>query len=216
MMTSFIIAGSEKLVSEILEIGRSKTFQSGEEVFVEGELAEFLPIVVDGKVKVVRFLDRGKEVIINVFQNGEIFAIPPVIDGKNYPATAIAIEKTKMLLIYRQDFLRLRETSEEFSTMTVERMCGLLRETTASLTNLVNASPERRVGNVLLRLAKKEDCTAPIKITLRRQDIADMAGLTTETTIRAVRKLGDKGLLKIVHGKIILEDLSPLEEYLSR
>ncbi len=215
-MTSFIKASSDKLVSEILEIGRSKTFQSGAEIFAEGELAEFLPIVVKGKVKIVRFLDQGKEVIINVFQDGEIFALPPVIDGKNYPATAITMEKTKMLLIYRQDFLRLRETSEEFSTMTVERMCGLLRETTASLTNLVTASSEARVGNVLLRLAKKEDGTAPIKITLRRQDIADMAGLTTETTIRSVRKLADKDLLKIVQGKIILEDLAPLEQYLAR
>ncbi len=215
-MTSLDNIGSEALVSRILDVGRSKTFQTGEQIFAEGETADFLPIVLKGCVKVVRFLDEGKEVIINVFRNGEIFAIPPVIDEKTYPATAIAMEKTKMLLIYREDFIALLDESEEFSTMTIARMCGLLRETTASLTNLVTASPEIRVGNVLVRLAKKEDVTLPVKITLRRQDIADMAGLTTETTIRAVRRLADKDLLKIVSGKIILEDINLLKKHLSR
>ncbi|MEZ5345522.1 MAG: Crp/Fnr family transcriptional regulator [Pyrinomonadaceae bacterium] len=206
---------SEELVAELLDVGRSKTFEPGERVFSEGETAEFLPIVLSGSVKVVRSLDEGKEVIINVFRNGEIFAIPPVIDGKRYPATAIAMETSSLLLIFRQDFLKLQENSEEFAAMTIERMCGLLRETTASLANLVASSPEIRVGNVLIRLARKED-TTPVKILLRRQDIADMAGLTTETTIRTVRRLADKGLLKIVSGKIILEDLELLTNHVSR
>ena len=208
--------GSDELAEKFAEIGRSKTFQVGEEVFAEGDLAEFMPMVLDGKVKVVRFLDQGKEVIINIFQNGDLFAIPPVLDGKKYPATAIAMEKSRMLLIYRGDFLRLREESKEFASMTITRMCDLLRETTSALTNLATATPELRVGNVLVRLAKKEVPHPRIKITLRRQDIADMAGLTTETTIRAVRKLADKGLLSIVSGKIVLDDLESLKKHLSR
>lgn len=43
-----------------------------------------------------------------------------------------------------------------------------------------------------------------------------MAGLTTETTIRAVRRLADRGLLKIVSGKIILDDIKVLKKHLSR
>lgn len=126
-MTSLKNIGSEALISKILDVGRLKTFQVGEQIFAEGETAEFLPVVLKGSVKVVRFLEEGKEVIINVFRDGEIFAIPPGIDEKIYPATAIAMEKTKMLLIYRQDFMTLLDESEEFSTMTIARMCGLLR-----------------------------------------------------------------------------------------
>ncbi|MCB1025708.1 MAG: Crp/Fnr family transcriptional regulator [Acidobacteria bacterium] len=214
-MRSLENIGSEKLVKRILDVGRLRTFQTGERIFSEGDPAEFLPIVLNGKIKVVRFLDQGKEVIINIFQNGEIFAIPPVIDGKRYPATAIAMDVSKMLLIYRQDFLMLTERSEEFSSMTVERMCLLLRETTSSITNLLTASSERRVGNVIVRLAKKDGGNGPIKIALRRQDIADMAGLTTETTIRAIRRLADKTAITILRGKIIVEDLKNLEAFLS-
>lgn len=206
---------STELARKFSEIGRTKTFQSGEEIFAEGQQAEFLPIVIEGRVKILRFLDQGKEVIINIFQNGEVFAIPPVLDGKKYPATAIAMEKTKLLLIYRQDVLDLLAESSEFSSLTMSRMSELLRETTASIKNLATSSPEQRVGGVLFRLAKKEANGQPVKISLRRQDIAEMAGLTTETTIRATKRLADKNLLKIVHGKIVIEDPQSLKDHAS-
>ena len=66
-------------------------------------------------------------------------------------------------------------------------------------------SPENRVGTVLLQLAKKEPGAAGIKINARRQDIAEMAGLATETAIRAVKRLEDKGLVTIERGKVILQ-----------
>jgi CRP/FNR family cyclic AMP-dependent transcriptional regulator len=92
----------------------------------------------------------------------------------------------------------------------------MLREKTATIKNLATASPEHRVGHVLLQLAEKEGAAEhSVKISLRRQDIAEMAGLTTETTIRVIRKLAEKDLVRIVHGKIILERSEHLRRFLS-
>ena len=203
-----------ELLLQLKIFGHKKTCAEGAEIFAEGEKAEFLPIILSGKIKMVRFPEVGKEVIIGVFQTGEMFAIPPVFDGKNYPATAIAMEETKLLLLCRQDFLQILKDSSEFSFAVINWMCEMLREKTATINNLAMASPEHRIGNILLRLAEKENIETPVKIALRRQDIAEMAGLTTETTIRAVRKLADKNLLKIVRGKIILDANQDLREFL--
>jgi CRP/FNR family transcriptional regulator len=108
----------------------------------------------------------------------------------------------------------LRE-SNKFSFIVIGWMCEMLREKTATIQNLATASPEYRTTNVLLRLSNKEPHeSAPAKISLRRQDIAEMAGLTTETTIRAARKLAEKDLIKIVRGKIILDDAESLRRFL--
>lgn len=203
-----------ELVKQLHKFGRTKNYSEGEEVFAEGDKAEFLPIVLTGKIKMVRFPEVGKEVIIGVFQNGEMFAVPPAFDGRSFPSTAIAMEETKLLVIYRPDFLKLLRESSEFSFAVIEWMSEMLREKTATIQNLVTASPEHRVGNVLLRLAKKEDEISNVKISMRRQDIAEMAGLTTETTIRAVKKLAEKDLVRIVHGKIILEQPERLRAFL--
>ena len=206
--------GSVELVEKLERIGRTKTFSKNEQLFSAGDEADFLPIVLNGRIKVVRFLEAGKEIILNVFSDGEIFAIPPILDGKTYPATAIAMEDTKLLLIYKEDFHALLSESAEFSKYIMSRMSSLMREITASMQNLATASPEKRVTNILIRLANKEESNGSVKIPIRRQDIAEMAGLTTETTIRTVRKLADKNLINIVQGKIIVENLERLQDFL--
>jgi CRP/FNR family transcriptional regulator len=215
-MKSLDKIGGKELAKKLRQAGQTKTFQFNESIFCEGEMAEFLPIVLKGKIKMVRFPEVGKEVIISVFGEGEMFALPPVFDGEPYPASAIAMEKSKLLLLTRQNFLQLLKDSSEFSFAVIAWMCGMLREKTSVIQNLATASPEQRIGSVLIRLAGKQhgELDTPIKIALRRQDIAEMAGLTTETTIRAARRLADKNLIKIVHGKIILEDLKVLKKFL--
>ncbi len=210
------IIGGE-LIESLRKAGRTKTFNNGEEILGEGAAADFLPVVLEGKVKMIRFLEAGKEVIIGVFGTGEMFAVPPVFDGAPYPATAVAMEKTKILLLYRNDFLRLLGESSEFSFAVIGWMCEMLREKTETIQNLATASPEHRAGRVLLRLTKNRAAQIePIIISLRRRDIAEMAGLTTETTIRAIRRLAAKNVVRIQRGKIVIDDRESLREYLAR
>jgi CRP-like cAMP-binding protein len=195
--------------------GRTRTFAGDEEIFAEGDAASFLPVILSGRVKMVQYPEVGKEVILGIFDEGEMFAVPPVFDGKKYPSTAVAMEPTELLVLKRERFLELIRESDEFAFAIIGWMCGMLREKTATIQNLAVASPEHRVGNVLLKLAAREDGDGPVKIALRRQDIAKMAGLTTETTIRAVRKLADRGLIRIDHGKVIIDSTEPLSGYLA-
>lgn len=215
-MKSLLEIGSTELIESLKKAGLTKTFKAGAELFAEGEQADFLPIILSGKVKMLHFLEPGKEVIIGIFSDGEMFAVPPVFDGAPSPATAVAMEKSKVLMLYRKDFLRLLEESSEFSFIVISWMCEMLREKTLAIQNLATASPEHRAGNVIVRLSKNESPeNEPITIKVRRQDIAEMAGLTTETTIRAVRKLADKNLIQIKRGKIIVDDLEPLRNFLA-
>lgn len=76
-----------------------------------------------------------------------------------------------------------------------------------------------KCGNTRVKLGSTKNEAAkvePIIISPRRQDIAEIAGLTTETTIRAIGKLAARNLIKIERGKIILDDLESLREYLAR
>ncbi len=215
-MIKLLEIADTKFLSALKKLARRKSYSENQVIFSEGDESDFLPIVERGRVKMVRYPDAGKEVIIGIFEGGEMFAIPPVFDGAPYPSTAVAMEETSLLLLYRQDFLRLLKESPEFSFAVIAWMCEMLREKTATIKNLATASPEHRVGHVLLRLAEKEGADGDaVKISLRRQDIAEMAGLTTETTIRVIRKLAEKDLVKIVHGKIILEQASRLRRFLS-
>jgi CRP-like cAMP-binding protein len=159
----------------------------------------------------LHFLEPGKEVIIGIFESGQMFAIPPVFDGGVYPANAIAMEDSQLLLIERKRFLDLLRGSSELSFAVISWMSAMLRDKTATIQNLATASPDYRVANILLKLIHKEPHDRPVRINLRRQDIAHMAGLTTETTIRVIRRLAAGGAVSIEHGKIFVGDITRLK-----
>lgn len=205
---------SPELSSRLLEIGSERAFSENGCIFSEGESAEYLPTVLSGRIKMVRYPTLGKEVIIGTFGPGEIFAIPPALDGKAFPATAVAMEKTRILFVPRPRFLELMRESDEFSAVIMNRVCGILRDRSETIQILSTASAEQRVGKVLLSLVDGNPDRLPFKVTLRRQDIAEMAGLTLESAIRSIRKLADRGLLRIVRGKIILDETDGLRRFI--
>ncbi len=163
----------------------------------------------------VQFPEAGKEVIIGLFGDGEMFAVPPVIDGKLYPASAYAVSDSEVLLLHRTEFRRLLSESEEFMFAVLEWMAEMLRQKTSIIQTLAGGTAEQRISGVLIRLAGDEGQEWPIKIKLRREDIAKMAGVTTETAIRTIRKLAEKGELRIERGKIFIDDMRSLIKHLT-
>ena len=205
---------SPELLSILKASGRQIKYSAGQELFSEGSPAEFLPIVVSGAVKMIRSPEIGRDIIIGIFHEGEMFAVPPVFDGEPYPSSAFAVEKSVLLRIERDDFLRILRDSPEFAFAVIDWMCEMLREKTSIIRNLAITSSERRVAGVVMKLAGDGGPDLPVRITVRRQDIAEMASVSTETAIRVVRRLADRGLVRIERGKIIIDELGPLRVFL--
>lgn len=205
---------SPELAASLNTCGHKRSYSSDQEIFAEGDSAEFLPIVISGAVKMFRSPEPGKEVIIGIFRDGEMFAVPPVFDGGPFPASAMAIEETQLLQINREKFLKLLSESAEFAYAVIAWTCEMLREKTSIIRNLATASPEHRVGNILVKLTEARNSEFPLKIAVRRQDIAEMASLTTETTIRVIRRFAELGMVRIVHGKIFIDAIEPLRRFL--
>ena len=202
----------ETVIDEILRLGIRRTFSKGESVFQEGERASSLPIVSSGKIKVFKGAGAGKEVILRIFEEGEMFAIPPVFEQEPFPASAGAMTDAEVLFIQRPDFLRLVGSSSEFAEMVFRTMSNLLHDTTRSMTFLAIHNVKKRVASVLAWLASKDDIS-PYIVKLRRQDVAQISGITTESAIRNIKKLADDDLLKIKNRKIVIDDLPKLKAF---
>lgn len=200
----------ENLTKMLAQRSSAKHFAAGEIVFSEGDDAAFLPYIRSGRIKMVRYPELGKEVIVGTFGAGEVFAIPPALDGKSLPATAVAMDESELLFMPRADFKALMASSPEFSAVIFEQMCDVLRQKADTVRILATPSAEQRIAGVLISIVGEIDEGEPHRIDHRRQDIADMAGLTIETTIRSIRRMAARDLFRIVHGKIYIDSLEPL------
>jgi len=209
-----LATASRELKATLTSHAHPRHYFPNEELFAVGEQADYLPIIENGRVKMVQFPEPGKEVIIGIFGAGEMFAVPPVVDGDVYPASAYAIEESDILLLHHDDVFKLLAKSPEFTLALLNWMSSMLRQKTALIKTLAGGSAEQRIAGVLIRLFSASAEEPPLKIRLRREDIARMAGLTTETTIRTIRHLASIGDIRIIRGKILIDSIDGLASHL--
>lgn len=207
-MKPFFESLSPELRKELQDLGTERRVEAGEEIFREGYRVLFFSAILSGKVKVVKFQSDGKEAILSIFKKGETFMIPPLIDGLTSPSTAIAVERTTVLQVPREAFLLLLQKHNALALAVIDHLVALMREKTDTISVLASPSPEQRIAQTLIKVLQKENALTklPFQVPLRRQDIANMAGLTTETTIRVIRNLAKKKVLRIERGKIFIDN----------
>jgi CRP/FNR family transcriptional regulator len=179
-----------------------KRFTAGEFVFWEGDPPDWFFILAKGRVKVIKQSSSGREFIVAFFGPGEIFGEVAVFEGRPYPASAQAVEASVALGIRRQDFLGFLSRRPEVALRIINVLGGRLRMASARLRDLAGERVEQRVARILLMLSGRLGTTLPFT----RQDIADMAGTTTESTIRFMSGLNERGITKAARGKIIILD----------
>ncbi len=198
---SFIFSSlNEDELAELAGLAIERSFVPGEFIFWDGDAPEWFYIIAEGRVKVVKHSSLGKEFIIAFFGSGEMFGEVAVFEDKPYPASAQAVAETKVLGIKREDFLSFLAHRPQVALRIISVLGGRLREAQSRLKDLAGERVEQRLAQTLLMLSAKLGSTLPFT----RQEIADMAGTTTETAIRFMSRLKDGGIIRSTRGKIII------------
>lgn len=196
-------------------VARLKSFARGETVFAEAEPSDFFYSVASGRVKVVKMLPSGKEVILEVFSAGEPLGAVAVYEGRPFPASAIAMEDTSCILIPRASFFSLLE---QYPTLVRGILTGLtlrLIELTKRLAELSGGRVEARFARLFLKLAQDVGKPRPdgtfVALPLSRQELADMTGTTIETCIRIMSRWGKDEIVRTEKDGFTVIDTTALE-----
>jgi CRP-like cAMP-binding protein len=186
-----------------------RRYDRDEYLFFEGDPARWLVFVAEGRVKVIKHSESGRETILATFGPGQIVGEVGVLIGDVYPATAQALESTVTLSLRRAEYVELVRTHPDLAWTLIAELGRRLQRAHETIRSLAVEKVERRVARVLLRMAsasgeRLEGGAVRITVALSRQDIADMAGTVLETAIRTLSKFHKQGLIETKEGRIIL------------
>jgi CRP-like cAMP-binding protein len=189
----------------LLKFGACKmTYKKGDFLFNEGDYPKFFYQILSGSVKMNNFNDEGKEFIQGIFSTGQTFGEPPLFINKPYPSNAMAISHTTVYAIHKEAFFRLLLTNPEVNLAVSEVLSQRLYYKSIMASELSSQDAEHRIIKLIDYF--KEEIGVPsdvkYKVSLTRQQIADLTGLRVETVIRAIKTLEQKGGLKIKDRKI--------------
>ena len=185
-----------------------KHFGKDDYIFFEGDPASWLGIVLEGRVKMIKHSEAGKDVVLNLIAPGEMLGEVAAFDGEPYPATAQAMEPTVVASIHQDDYLRLLKQYPALALRVIEEQGRRLREAQDMIKSMAVERVERRIARILLKLAattgSSNENGITIELPLTRQDIADMAGTTVETAIRTMSRFRKKGLVRTKRGRVTI------------
>jgi CRP-like cAMP-binding protein len=186
-----------------------RSYAEDETIFWEGDPAEWLVIVVEGRVKMVKHSESGRETILTTFGPDQIVGEVGVLIGDAYPASAQAIEPSVTVSLRRAEYIDLVRTHPDLAWALLQELGRRLQNAHETIRSLAVEKVERRVARVLLRLAstageRTDGGAVRITVPLSRQEIADMAGTVLETAIRTVSKFQKQGLVDTREGHVVI------------
>ncbi len=199
---------SEKHLEELSEIMLEKTYRKNQVIFDQGDPGNSLIIIKSGLVKISLVDSNNHEFIIKTFSVYDFFGEMSLLDGGPRSATATAVEDTKALIIFRENFIGLIQKNPSVALGMLSELSIRLRTTTENISNLTFFDAYGKVAQCLLDLADKigqrEDGGVAIQLTLSRQELANMSGLSRETFARILKEFQVRGCLKVQGKKILI------------
>lgn len=179
-------------------------------LFITGDEAAGLFVIVEGALRAFREGVDGREQVIHVERAGATIAELPVFDDGAYPSTVAAEEESVVLFLSKNDVKSLCRTYPEISLAALKLLAGRLRKCAELVEALSLREVDQRLARWLLSEARgRGRRTAKgfvLDLTLTNQQIASRIGSVREVVSRALARLQQNELIKVDGRKVTIQD----------
>lgn len=189
------------------------TYSKGDVIFREGDEPKGLFCIHDGKVKVYKTGDEGRQQIVRFAKGGDVAGYRALVSGEPYNLSAAALEDSTICCIPKGTFFDLLRDSG-FSMEMINLLSHELRSAESKLVNLAQKPVRERLAETLLILKEVYGTvngdTSPINVTLSRDELAAVVGTATETLVRTIADFKRESLIVTDKKKISIIDIEGL------
>lgn len=189
----------------------------GEILFLAGDAARGLYVIVEGAVRAFRVGADGREQVIHVERAGATVGEVPVFDDGTYPSTTAAEEDSVLLFLSRQD-VRLLLTEKPAIALAALRVLARRVRTCASLVETLSLHDvDRRLARFLLSEARargsRQGRGLELEFPLTHQQVAARIGTVREVVSRAFSRLQQAGLVRLDGKRVLVPDEKAFAAY---
>lgn len=206
----------QMLNAEEVELVRtSKTqvlFRKGENLTKQGAFASYVLFILTGYAK--QYVEGNGKYNHNlkIIKPGEFVGLSSVFGKNTFNYSAVALTDTQVYLIEREALASVSKQNGQFAYNIIRRYCEQNANLFDSIRNLVYKQMNGRIADTLLYLNSGNFDGEDISTLLTRKEIAEFAGLTTESTVKILKSFEKDGLIRLDEKSITILDSSRLAE----
>lgn len=206
-------------LEEIVNIAHHRHYPKGTHVFMQDDPLENVYFIYSGKIKIYKNDFNGREQIVSVLKEGDMFPHVGFFRKGNYPAYAYVVENATLVVISISHFERLLlqhpQVCIKLFRVMGEKIVDLQNRLEAQILN----NTYEQLIKLLLRLAETdgidtENSHRKLTSHFTNKELANMIGTTRETVSRTLTKLKKKNLLDVDKSGHLIIDIEALEDEL--
>lgn len=206
----------ESELAALAELCKVRSFPKGNVIFYEEDPGTSCYIVLSGKVKIVVTADDGREHILGMLGPNDFFGEMSLIDGEPRSASALAVEDSQLLVVSRDEFLKLLRGSPDLTLKLLVALSLRLRAADRNMESLAFLSAPGRVARLILELGERqgrnEGPDLVVEHTMTRQELASLAGTSRETLTRVIMDYQDRGFIELDKNRLVIKNAAKLRE----
>jgi CRP/FNR family cyclic AMP-dependent transcriptional regulator len=197
-----------KLFLDSTGLGRKiSTFRRKETVFAQGDPAKTVMYIQDGGVKLTVVNETGKEAVVAILGPGDFFGEGCLAGQSICMATATTIAPTTVLVIEKNEMIRVLHGEHDFSDRFITHMLGRNIRVEEDLVDQLFNSTEKRLARTLLLLARYGTPGHPQKVLpkVSQEMLAEIIGTTRSRVNLFMNKFKKLGFITY-DGEIHIND----------
>ena len=181
-----------------------RQYKRGDILYQEGNRISGFFCVNSGIIKVFKTGFDGKEQIIRFAKQGDIIAYRSVLSNELACTSAKVIEDCQVCFIPSEILTSFIKTNPAYALELLKLACHELGEANSFITDIAQKTVRERLAEVLLLLKDEFDLdnNNTLKISLTREELANMVGTATESVIRLLSEFKQDRLIDLQGRKI--------------
>jgi CRP/FNR family transcriptional regulator, cyclic AMP receptor protein len=196
----------------LLALGHLRQFHGGEVLFNQGELSNFVVVIIDGYVKITAVSESGAESLIAIRTAGDIVGELAALDDRPRSATARAADAVLGRVILKPDLDRLLHDDYAIARALNQAVSAKLRESTRRRVDF-RRDTKSRLAQVLVELyhgstSGRRDGTMAIIVT--QSELAGLIGASEPAVHKALRTLRDERIIDTGYGRLTIKNIHKL------
>lgn len=207
---------SEEHLKEINACKTGNHYQQRQIIFYEGNEPFGIYCIASGKVKIYKSDAEGHQQIVRLAGAGDIIGYRSLLTGENYSATAETLEEANVCFVDKKTFYHVLGTHPATTFHVMKLLAKDLGEAEKQVVNITHKSVRERFAELLLafqkRYGERNHQGILLKISLTREELAELIGTTQESLIRLVSEFRQDGLIAVDGRNITLLNVPKLAE----
>lgn len=195
----------EATLQSFASASRMKSCPRNETIMSAGDSTDFLYFVLTGSLKVVSSDEAGREVILSILGQGELFGEMGIFGDQPRSASVVTIIPSDLVMLGKDDVRTLMQDHFEIAWRMMSSLASRIRSADRKIESLALLDVYGRVARVLIDASEEINGRTVVANKISRQDIAKMIGASREMVSRVMKDLALRDLIdETESGQVIL------------